>query len=108
MAAVPLSAPAREAARLLGLSVAIGRRERRWTQRELADRLGVSEVTVRKVERGDPSVALGTTLEAAVLVGAPLFDADADRRALAVARATDRLALLPATVHRPQPVDDDF
>ena len=107
MAPPTLSPSAREAARLLGASIRLGRRDRRWTIRELAQRVGVGEVTIRKVERGDPSVALGTVLEAAAIVGVPLFDADPDRRAIEAERVAARLALLPSSV-RPRAHDDDF
>lgn len=54
------SPAAREAAALLGAWVRLGRRERRWTVAELAERVGVSVPTIEKVERGDLTVALGT------------------------------------------------
>ena len=44
---------------------------------------------MRKVERGDPSVALGTAFEAATLVGVPLFHHDAARRSVAMAFGPD-------------------
>ena len=53
--------------------MSLARRERRWTLAELAERVGVSVVTIRKVERGDPTVALGTAFEAAVIAGVVLF-----------------------------------
>ncbi len=101
----PLTA---EAARLLGARVALARRERRWTLQELADRVGVSYVTMRKVERGDLTVALGVAFEAAAVLGVPLFDEDRSRRRLESARVDDRLALLPRRVARSVEVDDDF
>ena len=52
-----------EALRLLGDRVRLARRERRWTVEDLAARVGVSPVTIRKVEKGDPTVALGTAFE---------------------------------------------
>lgn len=85
----------------------LARRERRWTLAELAERVGVSVVTMRKVERGDPSVALGTAFEAAALVGVPLFHHDPARRSVEGEVVQSRLAVLPATV-RPRHVDDDF
>ena len=104
-----LSPTTLDAARLLGAQVAAGRRRRGWTAAELAERVGVSVPTLRKVERGDPTVALGTILEAAVLVGAPLFDADADHYPALAARAATELALLPSRVRTSAPpVDDDF
>ena len=96
-----------KAARLLGSRVTLARRERRWTLAELAERVGVSVVTIRKVERGDPTVALGTALEAATLVGVTLFHEDPVRRSLEVEAVQARLAMLPASVRRAA-VDDDF
>lgn len=98
----------REAAELLGARVRLARRERRWTLQELADRVGVTAVTMRKVERGDPSVGLGVAFESAVVVGVPLFDQDRSRLALEAAQVGDRLAVLPKLVRKPTEVDDDF
>lgn len=75
---------------------------------ELAERVGVTEATMLKVEHGDPGVRLGIALEAAALVGVPLFDEDRSRRALEAERIEDRLALLPESVRQPRNVDDDF
>jgi transcriptional regulator with XRE-family HTH domain len=97
-----------EAAKLLGAGVRLGRRQRRWTVAELAERAGVSEATMLKVEHGDPGVRLGIAFEAAALVGVPLFDADSPRRALEAARLEDRLAVLPQRVRQPLEADDDF
>lgn len=98
---------ASEALRLLGARVRLARRQRRWTVEGLAERVGVSPTTIRKVERGDATVAIGTAFEAAVLVGVALFHDDAARRALEGEALAARLALLPAAV-RPLTVDDDF
>jgi hypothetical protein len=62
---------------------------------------------VQKIERGDPTVALGTALEAATLVGVTLFHTDAERRRIEAGRVDDMLALLPETV-RISRRDDDF
>jgi transcriptional regulator with XRE-family HTH domain len=103
-----LSPLALEAAKLLGASVRLGRSQRRWTVAELAERAGVSEATMLKVEHGDPGVRLGIAFEAAALVGVPLFDEDRSRRALEGARIEDRLAVLPQRVRQPLEADDDF
>jgi len=103
-----LSPLAQEAARLLGASVRLGRCQRRWTVAELAERVGVTEATMLKVEHGDPGVRLGIAFEAAALVGVPLFSEDVSRRALEAARINDRLAVLPQKVRQPPEVDDDF
>lgn len=105
---IPYSPQTLEATRLLGERVRLARRERRWTMRELADRVGVSVPTMRKVERGDPGVGLGIAFEAATLAGVPLFHPDPSRLALEKARVEDRLAVLPRLVRKPAEVDDDF
>jgi len=97
-----------EAARLLGARVRLARRERRWTLQELAERVGVTQVTMRKVERGDLTVALGVAFEAATVVGVPLFHENSARRLLERGRIDDRLAVLPKLVRKPAEVDDDF
>jgi transcriptional regulator with XRE-family HTH domain len=103
----PLSPQTVEASRLLGTRIQLARRERRWTLQELAERVGVTAVTMRKVERGDPSVRLGVAFEAAALTGVPLFDPDPARRRLEAERIGDRLAVLPRLVRRRE-IDDDF
>jgi len=97
-----------EAVKLLGASVRLRRRQRRWTVAELAERVGVTEATMLKVEHGDPGVRLGIAFEAAALVGVPLFDEDRARRAAEAARIEDRLAVLPERVRQPRKIDDDF
>jgi transcriptional regulator with XRE-family HTH domain len=103
------SPQALDAARVLGLRIAEGRRERRWTQAELSERGGVSTVTVRNAERGEPTVAVGVMFELAALVGVELFGVPPGELPALAARERDRLALLPAHVHRRQVrFDDDF
>jgi transcriptional regulator with XRE-family HTH domain len=98
-----------DAARLLGLRIAEGRRRRRWTQAELCERGGVSEATLRKAERGEPTVAVGVMFELAALVGVELYGLAPDELRSAAARERDRLALLPAHVYpRRGSIDDDF
>lgn len=96
-----------EVASLLGARVREGRLTRRWTQTELADRVGVSPDTVMKVERGEPTVALGIALEAARLVGVPLFSDDDIRVSMDRELTATRLALLPARA-RTRHVTNDF
>lgn len=98
---------ARDAARVLGAQIAAARRRRRWTAVRLAEQVNVSLPTLRKIERGDPSVALGTVLDAAVAVGVPLFGSDVDRLAEHI---EDRVALLPdrVTPISDEGLDDDF
>ncbi|HEV7770655.1 MAG TPA: helix-turn-helix transcriptional regulator [Solirubrobacterales bacterium] len=97
-----------EAAQLLGGSIRLARRERRWTLQELASRIGVTAVTMRKIERGEPTVGLGLAFEAAVVTGVPLFHDDPSRRRLEANRVRDRLTVLPQHVRKPVKIDDDF
>lgn len=97
-----------EALEILAGSVRAGRIRRGWTVAELAERVGVSVPTLRKVERGDPNVALGTALEAAVLVGVALFGDDPELRHHHLAARQRELALLPSVVRPRAEVDDDF
>jgi transcriptional regulator with XRE-family HTH domain len=97
-----------EAAELLGAEIAQARLARRWTVRELAERAGVSPATLQKVERGNPSVALGTAFDVATLVGVPLFYADDSRLADEAARLR-RPTLLPRAVRHPRgELDNEF
>jgi|SRR5690349_6801160 len=98
-----------EAAQLLGEQIRLARRGRRWSQRELAERAGITPGTLIKIERGDPSVRLGTAFEAASLVGVPLFHADRSRLTLDLDRTRARAALLPERIRpREEDVKDEF
>ena len=99
-----------EAARLLGAQIRLARRERRWSQDELAERAGVTARTVYKIEHGDLSVGLGASFEAAALLGVPLFHAERSRLSIDLDRVEARSALLSRPA-RPRPTDevnDDF
>ena len=102
------STSAQDALRLLGLQLAEARRERGWQVQELAERAGVSRATVRAAEAGRPTVAVGTVFELAVLTGVPLLAEDVTALPGRVARAQERLAVLPQRIRTPEPVDDDF
>ena len=98
-----------EAAQLLGAQIRLARRERRWSQQELADRAGITRETASKVERGDLSVGLGTAFEVAALTGVPLFHEDRSRLTIDLGRTHERSALLPQRVRtRKVDVKDDF
>ena len=107
MAILSYSPAAVEAGQLLGARVKLARKDRRLTVAQLAERVGVSRVTVQKIERGDPSVAIGTVFEAASLLGVVLFHVNPERRRIEASRVDNMLALLPETV-RVAKHDDDF
>ena len=106
----PRSPYAVDAARLLGAQVRLARRERRWSQKELATRVGITPRTVYKIEHGDMSVGLGAAFEAAALLGVPLFHADRSRITADLDRVDARAALLPRPVGSLQDSEpkDDF
>jgi HTH-type transcriptional regulator / antitoxin HipB len=64
-------------ARDLGAAVRDTRLRQRWTQAELADRIGVSRQWVISLERGKATAELGTALRAVAALGliADLVDA---------------------------------
>jgi transcriptional regulator with XRE-family HTH domain len=108
MSRVVLSPVSAEALRILGSSIRAGRLRRHWTVENLAERVGVSSPTMVKVERGDPTVAVGTMFEAAALVGVTLFEVADDERARYGLLKRTELALLPATARPARTVNDDF
>lgn len=53
----------------LGEGLKVARQRRRQSQTDFAERLMVSRATLQRMEQGDPSVALGTWVSAAWLLG---------------------------------------
>lgn len=98
-----------EASALLGKQIRLGRKRRNWSETELAERAGIVRATVQKIEKGDPSCAVGLVFETAALVGVRLFDPEADSLSGLLARADDTLSLLPKAARMKKgDVDDDF
>lgn len=109
MASAPRTRYASEAAQLLGERIRMARRERRWTQEDLAERAGITSATLSKVERGELGVGIGTAFELAALVGVELFESDPSRLTLSLDRAKAHSALLPSRVRdREGDFHDDF
>ena len=98
---IPL--PAAHALRKLGRDLALARRKRAISTADMAERLFVSRDTLWRLERGDPTVALGTLATAAFVLRLH------DRLANLAAPATDALALsldeqhLPKRIRRAKP-----
>jgi transcriptional regulator with XRE-family HTH domain len=84
-ASIPL--PAVHALRKLGRDLALARRKRGISTSDMAARLFVGRNTLWRLERGDPTVALGTLMTAAFVLNLH------DRLANLAAPATDDLAL---------------
>ena len=100
---------ARDAAQLLAAQIRDARASRRWAVRELSERAGISTDTLRKVERGDPTVALGTAFDVASLLGVPLFYEDRARLADEAARVRREPTLIRRVVRpRGTELENDF
>jgi transcriptional regulator with XRE-family HTH domain len=106
----PRSPYAVEAARLLGAQIRLARRKRRWSQAELAERVGITARTVYKIEHGDPSVSLGAAFEAAALLRVPLFHEERAQLSTELDRVQARSALLrrPGRAHASDEASDAF
>lgn len=101
----------KEAAALLGKLIELGRKERKLTAQDVADRAGITRATLRKIENGDLKCEIGLAFEVAVIVGVSLFDAERSSQTMTTYtnRADDKLSLLPKSTHRPRRgADDDF
>lgn len=92
----PLPLPAASALRKLGREIAIARRKRGISTADMTSRLFVSRGTLWRLERGDPSVAMGTLATACFILQLH------DRLANLAAPATDALALSLDEKHLPQ------
>jgi transcriptional regulator with XRE-family HTH domain len=97
----------RDAAKVLGSQIATARRERRLTSANLAERAGISVITLRRIERGDLSVAIGSVFEVATLLGVPLFTSDRRELEAVLDQAQRQLALVPSRVRVQNKVVND-
>lgn len=65
----PTHPKARRQIEALGARLRAARMRRRMTQEVLAERVGVSVPTIAKLENGEPSTSLATTLRALTVLG---------------------------------------
>ena len=98
-----------DAVRVLGLQLAAARRAQRRTSTEIAERAGMTRVTLSRIERGDPDAAIGLYFEVAMILSVPLFGAESSELADLAARGERDLALLPQRIRvRKVTVNDNF
>lgn len=98
-----------EAAILLGEQIKLGRKQRKWSEKNLAERVGISRATLQKIENGEMSCAIGLFFEAATLVGVNLFEHDNFPLAQQIEQTRDKVALLPKRIKsKTKVVHDDF
>ena len=100
---------AQEAAILLGKQIKLGRKQRNWSEQNLAERAGLSRATLQKIENGEMSCAIGLVFEVAVLVGVKLFEPDKLPLSKHIEQTRDKIALLPKRIlEKNIELDDDF
>lgn len=100
---------AQEAVILLGEQIKLGRKQRKWTEHNLAERAGISRATLQKVERGEMSPAIGIVFEVAALVGVSLFESDKFPVSKHIEQTRDKIALLPKRIQvKTKTADDEF
>jgi transcriptional regulator with XRE-family HTH domain len=100
---------AREAAFLLGKKIKLARKERKWSESNLAERAGISRATLQKIEAGEMSPAIGLIFEVAALAGVVLFEQDSQRLTNSIDLTQSKIALLPKRIREQTKVaDDDF
>ncbi len=98
-----------EAATLLGEQIRLGRKQRKWTEQNLANRAGISRATLQKIEKGTMTCAIGLVFETAMLVGVNLFNKDNSPLTPHIEQTRETIALLPQRIQaETKKVDDDF
>jgi transcriptional regulator with XRE-family HTH domain len=105
----PISRISQQALTLLGQSIQLARKRARMSEGLLAEKVGIARSTLQKIERGEPSVLIGTAFEAAVILGVPLFNMDRSPLAARISENAGILTLLPDAPRGPkEPIDDNF
>ena len=98
-----------EAVTLLGEQIKLGRKQRKWSEKNLAERAGISRATLQKIENGEMSCAIGLVFEVATLVGVNLFEQDKLHLSKHIEQTRDKIALLPKRIKvKTKAVYDDF
>lgn len=98
-----------EAAALMGEQIKLGRKQRQWSEKNLAERAGISRATLQKIENGEMSCAMGLVFEVATLVGVKLFEPEKLPLSTHIEQTRDKIALLPQRIKtRKKAVYDDF
>ncbi len=98
-----------EAVTLLGEHIKLGRKQRKWSEKNLAERAGISRATLQKIERGEMSSAIGLVFEVATLVGVNLFEQDKLPLSRHIEQTRDKIAVLPKRIKvKTKIVHDDF
>lgn len=100
-----------EALLLLGKEIELARKSKKITAEALSERCGISRVTLKKIERGEPTTEIGIVFEAASIVGIKLFGAENTQTLHSdFIHTSDKVALLPQSVRikKTKVSSDDF
>ena len=58
----------------MGEQIKLGRKQRQWSETNLAERAGISRATLQKIENGEMSCAVGSVFDFETLIGIKLFE----------------------------------
>lgn len=98
-----------DALKVLGQLIRVARGQRRFTQNNLATRLHVTRQTIIKIEKGDPTISIGTVFEAAYILDIPLFTPDNSTLTQWESILTGFSGLLPKKTRiKKRVIDNDF
>lgn len=98
-----------DALKVLGQLIRVARGQRRFTQGNLAIRLRVTRQTIMNIEKGDPTVSVGTVFEAAYILDIPLFIPDNSTLTQWESILTGFSGLLPKKTRvKKRIIDNDF
>ncbi len=65
----PLPLPVKRAVMKFGRDLSLARRRRRFSQQSMAERIGISVSSLRRLEKGDPTLSWGTIARAMYVLG---------------------------------------
>ena len=106
---VPLPYAVSDACRALGERLAVARKRRRLTQKELARRAGLSAFTLIRIEKGTPATELASVVRVLWALGLERsLSLVADTASDEVGQAMERSRLPKRVTGRKDPLDDDF
>ena len=92
---------------LLGMAIAVARKEQKISESAVAERISVSRSTVQRIEKGDLNVGIGLYFEAAWAVGVKIFTPDDETLKQKTSHYKDVLTLLPKAAQPSRKVIDD-
>ena len=92
---------------LLGMAIAVARKEQKLSETAVAERISVSRSTLRRLEKGDLNVGIGLYFEAAWAVGVKIFTPDDEVLSQKLSHYKDVLNLLPKAAQPSRKVIDD-